>query len=155
MKGFRNAFAVALRFPKRSEGTDCHQPRESHWLYCFLAAYRKPSQSGCSSCHLWNEELVSFSVTSEIKSFYSKSGKDPKISWPFHSSRLLIVYFQGFWIQPNLSILRSYIVLVSLLDWGRDKVQVEVLQALLCCLCRLVQNGFVAKCHFCLKVPRG
>lgn len=155
MKGFINAFAIALRFPRPSEGTNVYQPRESHWPYCFPAAYRTTSQSGCSSCRLWNEEILSFSVKSEMKSFYSKSGKNPKTSWPFHSSWLLIVYFQGLWIQSNLSILRSYIVLVSLLDWGRDKVQVEVLQALLCCLCRLLQKGFVAKCHFCLKVPRG
>lgn len=63
--------------------------------------------------------------------------------------------FWYLWIQPNLSILRSYIVLVLLLDWGRDKVQAEVLQALICCFCSLLQKGFMAKCHFCLKVPRG
>lgn len=63
--------------------------------------------------------------------------------------------FWYLWIQPNLSILRSYRVLVPLLDWGRNEVQAEALQALICFFCRLLQKGFMAKCHFCLKVPRG
>lgn len=101
----------------------------------------------------WRNTAIFCQVRNEI--FLSSIRKGSKTSQPFHSSWLLVVYFQGLWIHPSLSILRSYIVLVFLLQWGRDKVQVEALQALLCCLCRLLLRGFVAKCHFCSKVLRG
>lgn len=66
-----------------------HQPMESHWLYSLPAVERKPSQSGCSSHCLWNEEILSFSVKFEMKSFYSQSGKGPKPPGHFTPS--------GFW----------------------------------------------------------